>query len=282
VLNVVPGGAEAGGALCSHPGVDKITFTGGGETARKVLAAAAQALTPVVLELGGKSANIVFPDADLDAAATMAVSAGLMMLSGQGCMLPTRLLVHDDVYDEMVTRVVAGADALTVGDPWQPTTVMGPLATAAQLERVTRAVDSALSDKAGKLLAGGRRPDGLDAGYFYRPTVFGDVDPASDLAQREIFGPVLAILRFGSEEEAVELANNTQYGLAAYVHTSDLRRAHVIASALDAGGVAVNGFPIVPSAAPFGGVKQSGFGREGGIWGLREFQRTKNVYIGLQ
>ncbi|MGV0849713.1 aldehyde dehydrogenase family protein [Mycolicibacterium phlei] len=282
VLNVIPGGAEAGGALCSHPGVDKITFTGGGETARKVLTAAAQALTPVVLELGGKSANIVFPDADLDAAATMAVSAGLMMLSGQGCMLPTRLLVHDDVYDEMVTRVVAGADALTVGDPWQPTTVMGPLATAAQLERVTRAVDSALSDKAGRLLAGGRRPDGLDAGYFYRPTVFGDVDPASDLAQREIFGPVLAILRFGSEEEAVELANNTQYGLAAYVHTSDLRRAHVIASALDAGGVAVNGFPIVPSAAPFGGVKQSGFGREGGIWGLREFQRTKNVYIGLQ
>ncbi|MDA4084292.1 aldehyde dehydrogenase [Mycolicibacterium hassiacum DSM 44199] len=282
VLNVIPGGAEAGSALCSHPGIDKITFTGGGETARKVLASAAQALTPVVLELGGKSANIVFPDADLDAAATMAVSAGLMMLSGQGCMLPTRLLVHNDVYDEMVARVVAGAEALVVGDPWEPTTMMGPLATAAQLDRVTRAVETAVTQQAGKLLGGGDRPAGLDAGYFYRPTVFGDVDPASDLAQKEIFGPVLAILRFGSEEEAVELANNTEYGLAAYIHTRDLRRAHVLASALDAGGVAVNGFPIVPSSAPFGGVKQSGFGREGGLWGLREFQRTKNVYIGLQ
>jgi aldehyde dehydrogenase (NAD+) len=159
---------------------------------------------------------------------------------------------------------------------------MGPLATAAQLQRVSHAVDAALANKSGTLLGGGARPSGLGNGYFYSPTVFGDVDPASDLAQREIFGPVLSILRFGSDEEAVELANNTQYGLAAYVHTRDLRRAHVMAAALDAGGVAVNGFPIVPAGAPFGGTKQSGFGREGGIWGLREFQRTKNVYIGLQ
>lgn len=282
VLNVIPGDGTAGAALCAHPGVDKITFTGGGETARKVLTAAAQALTPVVLELGGKSANIVFPDADLDAAAQMAVGAGLMTLSGQGCMLPTRLLVHGDVYDDMVARVVAGTETLSVGDPWDPTTLMGPLATAAQLERVTAAVDSAIAGKAGKLLGGGARPAALDKGYFYRPTVFGDVDPSSDLAQKEIFGPVLSVLRFDTDDEAIELANNTPYGLAAYVHTRDLRRAHVIAGALDAGGVAVNGFPIVPSSAPFGGVKQSGFGREGGIWGLREFQRTKNVYIGLQ
>lgn len=282
VLNVIPGDGQAGNALCSHPGVDKITFTGGGETARKVLTAAAQSLTPVVLELGGKSANIVFPDADLNAAAAMAVGAGLVTLSGQGCMLPTRLLVHNDVYDDMVARVVKGAELLSVGDPWDPTTAMGPLATAAQLERVTQAVDSAVADEAGKLLGGGGRLADLGDGYYYRPTVFGDVDPSSDLAQKEIFGPVLSLLRFGSDDEAVELANNTQYGLAAYVHTRDLRRAHVMASALDAGGVAVNGFPIVPSAAPFGGVKQSGFGREGGIWGMREFQRTKNVYIGLQ
>ena len=282
VLNIIPGDAQAGAALCAHPGIDKITFTGGGETARKVLTAAVHALTPVVLELGGKSANIVFPDADLDAAATMAVGAGLMMLSGQGCMLPTRLLVHHDVYDDVVSRVVAAAQHLKVGDPWEPTTTMGPLATAAQLERVSRAVESAVADKAGKLLGGGQRPVGLGGGYYYLPTVFGDVEPASELAQKEIFGPVLSILRFGSDDEAVELANNTQYGLAAYVHTRDLRRAHVIAAALDAGGVAVNGFPIVPSSAPFGGTKQSGFGREGGIWGLREFQRTKNVYIGLQ
>jgi aldehyde dehydrogenase (NAD+) len=282
VFNVIPGDGQAGAALCSHPGVDKITFTGGGETARKVLAAAAQALTPVVLELGGKSANIVFPDADLDAAATMAIGAGLVTLSGQGCMLPTRLLVHTDVYDDVVSRVVGGAKLLSVGDPWEPTTVMGPLATAAQLQRVGQAVANAVDGKAGQLLCGGAQPDGLGNGYYYSPTVFGDVDPASDLARKEIFGPVLSILRFGSEEEAVELANETEYGLAAYLHTRDLRRAHVLAAALDSGGVAVNGFPIVPSGAPFGGVKQSGFGREGGIWGLREFQRTKNVYIGLQ
>jgi acyl-CoA reductase-like NAD-dependent aldehyde dehydrogenase len=282
VLSVVPGDGLAGSALCSHPGVDKITFTGGGETARKVLSAAAQALTPVVLELGGKSANIVFPDADLDAAASMAVGAGLVTLSGQGCMLPTRLLVHNDVYDEMVTRVVGAAQALSVGDPWDSATLMGPLATAAHLERVSQAVESAVDAKDGALLCGRDRPADLGDGYYYRPTVFGDVDPGSDLAQNEVFGPVLSILRFGNDEEAVELANNTRYGLAAYIHTRDLRRTHVTAAALDAGGVAVNGFPIVPPGAPFGGTKQSGFGREGGIWGLREFQRTKNVYIGLQ
>jgi aldehyde dehydrogenase (NAD+) len=282
VLNVVPGDGAAGAALCGHPGVDKITFTGGGETARKVLTAAAQTLTPVILELGGKSANVVFPDADLDAAAMQAVGAGLMTLSGQGCMLPTRLLLHDDIYDEMVARVVGGAEQLTVGNPWEPTTLMGPLATAAHLERVSQAVESAVDADAGTLLTGRERPTDLGGGYYYRPTVFGDVDPASELAQKEVFGPVLAIMRFSTEEQAIELANNTAFGLAAYLHTRDLRRAHVMAAALDAGGVAINGFPIVPSAAPFGGVKQSGFGREGGLWGLREFQRTKNVFIGLQ
>jgi acyl-CoA reductase-like NAD-dependent aldehyde dehydrogenase len=281
VLNIVPGDGQAGAALCAHPDINKITFTGGGETARKVLAAAAQALTPVVLELGGKSANIVFPDADLDAAASMAVSAG-MLGTGQGCSLPTRLLVHTDVYDDVLSRVLGATQLLTVGDPWEPSTTTGPLATAAQLERVTQAVDNAVATQSGKLLGGGARPSGLGDGYYYCPTVFGDVDPASDLAQKEIFGPVLSILRFGSDDEAVELANNTQYGLAAYLHTSDLRRAHVISAALDAGGVSVNGFPLMPSGAPFGGWKQSGFGREGGLWGLREFQQTKNVYIALQ
>lgn len=281
VFNVVPGDGQAGAALCAHPGIDKITFTGGGGTARKVLAAAAQALTPVILELGGKSANIVFPDADLDAAAMMAVGAGLMTLSGQGCMLPTRLLLHNDIYDEVVARVVAGAGMLSVGNPWEPTTIMGPLATAGQLERVSGAVEAATAASAGTLLSGGGRLPDLGGGYYYQPTVFGDVNPASDLAQEEIFGPVLSISRFGTEEEAVEQANGTRYGLAAYVHTRDLRRAHTLSAALDAGGVAVNGFPIVPPGTPFGGTKQSGFGREGGLWGLREFQRTKNVYIGL-
>jgi aldehyde dehydrogenase (NAD+) len=196
VFNVIPGDGQAGAALCAHPAVDKITFTGGGETARKVLRAAAQALTPVILELGGKSANIVFPDADLDAAVAMAIGAGLVTLSGQGCMLPTRLLVHNEVYDDVVSRVVGGAQLLTVGDPWEPTTMMGSLATAGQLERVSQAVDAAIADKSGKLLTGGGQPAGLDKGYFYSPTVFGDVDPASELAQKEIFGP-------GAEHSAI-------------------------------------------------------------------------------
>jgi aldehyde dehydrogenase (NAD+) len=158
-------------------------------------------------------------------------------------------LVHNDVYDDVVSRVVAGAEMLSLDDPWEPTTMMGPLATAAQLERVAAAVDNAVADKVGTLLGGGGRPAELGNGYYYRPTIFGDVDPHSDLAQKEIFGPVLGILRFGSDEEAVELANNTEYGLAAYVHTRDLRRAHVLAASLEAGGVAVNGFPIVPANA---------------------------------
>ncbi|HTM86143.1 MAG TPA: aldehyde dehydrogenase family protein, partial [Mycobacterium sp.] len=194
VFNVIPGDAQAGAALCAHPDVDKITFTGGGETARKVLTSAAQALTPVILELGGKSANIVFPDADLDAAVTMAIGAGLVTLSGQGCMLPTRLLVHTDVYDEVVAKVVGGTQLINVGDPWQSTTVMGPLATAAQLDRVTRAVNSAVTDNSGRLLSGGGRPPGLEGGYYFSPTVFGDVEADSDLAQEEIFGPVLAVM----------------------------------------------------------------------------------------
>ncbi len=281
VLNVIAGAGEAGAALCSHPGVDKITFTGGGETARKVLGAAAQSLKPVVLELGGKSANIVFPDADLAAAVGIAVFGGLVTLSGQGCMLPTRLLVHNDIYDEVVAGVVGAAAQIPVGDPWHAATLMGPLASAPQLARVCAMVEAANRDRSGKLLNGGERLTALGGGYFYAPTVFGDVEPGSDLAQHEVFGPVLSILRFGSDEEAVEIANNTAYGLASYLHTKDLRRAHTLAAAMDSGGVAINGMPVVPAGVPFGGVKQSGFGREGGRWGLREFQRVKNVYINL-
>jgi acyl-CoA reductase-like NAD-dependent aldehyde dehydrogenase len=281
VLNVVPGTGEAGAALCSHPGVDKITFTGGGETARKVLASAAQSLKPVILELGGKSANIVFPDADIDAAVNLSVGGGLITLSGQGCMLPTRLLVHEDVYDDVASRVVDAAGRIAVGDPWDPATVMGPLASDSQLNRVSTLVGSAKHDASATLLSGGRRLSELGGGYFYAPTVFGDVDPMSELAQKEVFGPVLSIMRFRNDEQAVEMANNTAYGLASYIHTRDLRRAHIMAAAMDSGGVGINGMPRVPAGIPFGGVKQSGFGREGGRWGLQEFHRVKNVYIDL-
>lgn len=283
VLNVVPGGAEGGDALVRHPGVDKISFTGGGATAHKVLQAASENLTPVVLELGGKSANIVFEDADLDKAITMAVQVGIATLSGQGCVLPTRLLVQDTVYDEVVEQVVDLSESLTVGDPWQPDTMMGPVISAGHCSRIEDTIKRAQSEGAGRLLTGGQRLGGdLADGYFLPPTVFGDVDNRSHLAQEEIFGPVLSVIKFGSESEAVSLANDTKYGLGAFLHTSDVTRAHRVAADLEAGYVGVNGFPLMPPNAPFGGVKQSGHGREGGLEGLREFVRTKNIYVELE
>ena len=281
VINVVPSGAVGGEALTRHPGVDKISFTGGPETARRVMAAAAEALTPVVLELGGKSANIVFEDADLDAAAALAARLSLVVLSGQGCVLPTRLLVQDTVYDEVVARIAAMTGHFKMGLPLAPDTIMGPVISQGAVDRILGMVDRAKSDGA-TLVTGGERAGGdLAEGYFIAPTVFGDVAPDSELAQREVFGPVLAALRFSDEEEAVTLANSTRYGLGAYLHTNDLRRAHRVAAAVDAGYVSVNGFAGMAPGAPFGGVKESGFGREGGKAGIDEFLRPKNVFISM-
>ena len=282
VLNVVPGGPEAGDALVRHPGVDKISFTGGIATARTVQAAAADQLTPLVLELGGKSANIVFADAELDAAVTMAVQMGIATLSGQGCVLPTRLLVEDSVYDEVVEQVVDLSESLVVGDPFDPSTIMGPVISAGHCQRIEAVIARAQSEGAGRLLMGGKRLEAdLADGYFLPPTIFGEVDNRSDLAQNEIFGPVLSVLRFHTEAEAVAVANDTRYGLGAYVHTRDLQRAHRTARQLEAGYVGVNGFPLLPPGAPFGGTKDSGYGREGGRAGLMEFVQWKNVYVEL-
>jgi aldehyde dehydrogenase (NAD+) len=282
VVNVVPGGAEAGAALVADPRVDKISFTGGGATARRIFASAAEHLTPVVLELGGKSANVVFADADLDAAAMTAVHAGIVPTSGQGCVLPTRLLVEDSVYDDVEARVVALTEALVVGTPFEDGVQMGPVIDAVNCERIVGVIDRARTERAGRVVTGGERLGGeLAAGYFVAPTVFGDVDNASDLAQHEVFGPVLAIIRFRDEDDAVALANGTAYGLGGIVFTNDLRRGHRVAARLEAGYVGVNAFPPMPAGAPFGGVKQSGFGREGGRAGLEEFLRTKNVYVQL-
>jgi aldehyde dehydrogenase (NAD+) len=282
VLNVVPGGAEAGAALVSDARIDKISFTGGGATARRIMEAASRNLTPVVLELGGKSANVVFADADLDLAATTAVHAGIVPTSGQGCVLPTRLLVHDEVYDQVVEGVVAITDGLRVGRPFDDGVQMGPVIDATNCERVLGVIERARGEGSGRLLTGGRRLGGdLAAGYFIAPTVFGDVAPDSDLAQDEVFGPVLSVLRFRDEDEAIALANGTVYGLGGIVFTNDLRRAHRVAARLQAGSVGVNAFPPMPASAPFGGLKQSGFGREGGRAGLDEFVRPKNVYVAL-
>ena len=279
VLNVAPGGAEAGDALVRHRHVDKVSFTGGTATARRVMAAAAESVKPLALELGGKSANLVFPDADLPKAIGMAVQLALVTLSGQGCVLPTRLYVHDDVYDEVVEGVAAAADALVLGNPFDPATQLGPVVSAAAQERILGVIADAQRDGA-KLLAGGDRGTGeLADGYYVQPTVFGEVDQGSALAQGEVFGPVLACLRFEDDDDALAKANDSDFGLGAYLHTRDLARAHRFAAELESGTVHVNGFSGMTPTAPFGGVKSSGFGREGGRAGIEEFVRPKSVFI---
>jgi aldehyde dehydrogenase (NAD+) len=281
VLNVVPGGAVAGDALVRHPGVDKVSFTGGTDTARSVMAAAAETLKPLALELGGKSANVIFPDADLDLAISAAAFLGAGLLSGQGCALPTRLYVHDDIYDEVVERLVAQVESTRVGDPLDPTVMMGPVVNAPACARILGVIERARADGAGKVLTGGTRLEGdLASGYFIAPTVFGDVDHTSHLAREEVFGPVLSVLRFRDEDEIVTKVNDSRYGLAAYLHTRDVGRAHRLASRFEVGSVTVNAFPPGSPTAPFGGYKQSGFGREGGRAGIDEFLRQKNVFVG--
>jgi aldehyde dehydrogenase (NAD+) len=280
VLNVVVGDAVAGSALVGHRGVSKISFTGGCTTARTLMAAAAANLTPLALELGGKSANIVFPDADLDTAATMAATFGTALLSGQGCALPTRTYVHDDVYDVVVGKILEVLGSLRVGDPLDPSTFIGPVVTERAMTRILGVIERATSDGA-QLLTGGERLGGdLASGWFVSPTVFGEVAHASDLARNEVFGPVQAVLRFSSEDEVVAAANDSEFGLAAYLHTADSARVQRIVRALEAGTVVVNGAGGMSPAAPFGGYKQSGFGREGGRAGIEEMLRPKTVFLG--
>jgi acyl-CoA reductase-like NAD-dependent aldehyde dehydrogenase len=283
VVNVITGDGATGDLLVRHPGVDRVTFTGGGVTARSIVRAAAENLTPVTLELGGKSANLVFADADLDNAIAMAVQMGVALQSGQGCLLPTRLLVQQSVYDEVVEGVVDLSENLSVGDPMDGGTLMGPLISRRHCERVLGVIEQAKADGAGELLTGGERLGGdLAKGYYVAPTVFGNVDNASALAQHEVFGPVLSIIPFADEAEAIRLANATTYGLAGFVFTADLARAHRVIRGLEAGYVSVNGFNFFPPNAPFGGWKQSGHGKEGGLEGLLEMTRLKNAYVLLE
>lgn len=209
VVNVVPGGPEGGNALVRDPGVDKIHFTGSGPTAKKILGAALDNLTPVGLELGGKSANVIFDDTDISAAVQHALQ-GVLVLSGQACALGTRVLVQDGVYDQVVQAICGALGGIPVGDPMLDSTVVGPVISAAAAERISGVIERAQSEGAGRLVAGGCRMGGdLAGGYFIEPTVFADVDNRSSLAQDEVFGPVLSILRFSDEAEAVRLANDT-------------------------------------------------------------------------
>jgi len=280
VVNILPGGAEAGQALTAHPGVDKIHFTGSGATAQHILASAAKRLVPVQLELGGKSASIVFEDADLDVFNPFAIS-GIVGGSGQGCINASRLLVHASIYDEVVERARRAAEATVVGDPADSLTMMGPVIDNRAVSRITGMIDRARGSSA-RLVAGGERLSGTMAnGYYIKPTVFADVPADIELANTEVFGPVLAISRFESFEAAISLANGTEFGLAAYIWTRNLQNAHRAAAQLVVGNIWVNGFTGIPASVPFGGTRQSGYGRLGGIHGIREFTRPKNIWVVL-
>ncbi|MCX5046428.1 aldehyde dehydrogenase family protein [Aldersonia sp. NBC_00410] len=283
LVNVVPAQAAGGEALVRHPNVKKIHFTGGGATARRVLVAAAADLTPVVAELGGKSANIVFDDADLDAAAMMAAHQGPLMQSGQSCACASRILVHDRVYDDFVEKFVAVVGSAKIGDPFDPAVAFGPVISAGAADRIVTEIDDAVTHASGELVTGGRRMGGeLSQGYYIEPTVFAGVDNASAIAQTETFGPVVSIIRFGDESEAVQIANDTPYGLNAFVQTNDLTRAHRVARQLESGSVWINTFSDISPQGPYGGYKQSGFGRTGGLAGLHEFLQIKNIRIGMR
>ncbi len=281
-VNVVQGyGEEAGAALAGHPGVDKIAFTGSTETGRLVAKAATVNHKKVTLELGGKSPNIVFEDADLDLAVKRAVP-GIFSNAGQMCVAGSRILVQESVYEEFVEKFVERAKALKVGDPFDEDTVIGPLITEEHRSRIESYVKAGIEEGA-KLLCGGKRPDdpALSRGFYFLPTVFADARNDMKIACEEIFGPVATIIKFRTEEEAVAIANDSIYGLAAGIWTRDVAKAHRITRELKAGTVWVNTYlPMAPSA-PFGGYKQSGYGREGGFEVIREYTQVKNVWVQL-
>jgi aldehyde dehydrogenase (NAD+) len=277
VYNVVPGlGPVAGEALAAHPDVDMISFTGSTRAGRRVATLAADPVKRVSLELGGKSANVVLADADLTAAVKVGV-ANCLFNSGQTCTAWTRMLVPGNRYDEVIDRATTAAAKYPPGDPTERTTRLGPLASAAQRERVLGYIEKGVADGA-QLVLDGRR-DLPDRGYFVGPTVFGDVDPGSTIAQEEIFGPVLSVIPYANEDEAVRIANATSYGLAGAVWSSDVDRAVAFARRLRTGQVDINGAPF-NHLAPFGGYRQSGNGgRELGGHGYDEFCETKSVQL---
>jgi aldehyde dehydrogenase (NAD+) len=282
VLNIVTGpGPSTGEALITHPEVDKLTFTGSRGVGRRIMEAAGDGIRRVSLELGGKSPSIVFPDApDLARAAMTAMGMVTMGMSGQGCVCHTRLLAHRSVYDELLDGAVTMAGAVQYGDPFDPATTSAPIINQRQLERITGLIDRAASSS--RLVVGGDRPEGdLSNGNWVNPTLFADVDASSEIAQEEVFGPVLSVTPFEDEDEAIRLANDTRYGLGASVYTTDLNRAMRVARAVKAGTFGVNGYTVAPNA-PFGGFKQSGLGREGGREGIEAFTELKTVWLALE
>lgn len=275
VLNVIAGGPDTGARLVSHPGVDKVSFTGSTAVGRQIAEACGRLLRPVTLELGGKSAAVVLEDADLDMTINGLKSAAFVN-NGQTCHLNSRILVPRSRYEEMVDALVALADGLNVGDPLDKSTDVGPLVSARQRDRVLGYIEAGKADGA-KLVAGGGIPADRPDGWFVAPTVFADVDNSSRIAQEEIFGPVLAVIAYETEQQAVALANDSEYGLGGTVWSADAERATDIARAIRSGTVGVNDYQL-DMAAPFGGVKASGLGRELGPEGLAAYQSIKSIY----
>jgi len=282
VVNIVTGfGNQVGEPLVTHPDVAKVAFTGGDRTGESVYQQAARGIKHVTLELGGKSANIVFEDADMDAAVN-GVIAGIFAATGQTCIAGSRALIHRKIHDEFVERLLALAKTARMGDPLDLTTQVGPVTTRPQYEKVLDYIRIAQNEGAVCRLGGGpAQRSECGSGWFVEPTIFTDVRPDMRIAQEEVFGPVLAIIPFEEEEEAIRIANNTVYGLAAGVWTSSMRRALLMSERLEAGTVWINTYRAVSYLSPFGGYKRSGIGRESGAEAIREYLQTKSVWVDI-
>lgn len=278
VINIVPGpGSTVGSALASHPDVDKIAFTGSTDTGRLIMQAATKNLKPVSLELGGKSPNIVFDDATLEDAVNGAMF-GIYFAQGQVCASGSRLFVQESIYDKFMDLFASKVQSIRVGNPLEATTQMGPQVSAQQLKTIEKYVAIGLEEGA-ELVTGGKR--GKKNGYYFTPTIFGDVTNEMTIAREEIFGPVVSVIRFKDEEDALRQANDTIYGLASGIWTNDLKRAHRMARGIQAGTVYVNTYSMLDSTTPFGGMKQSGFGRELGVQAMDMYTHSKSVWIDL-
>lgn len=278
VVNIVTGfGNDCGRTLTSHPLVSHIAFTGGPETARHVVRNSADNLAAISLELGGKSPVLVFDDADLESTCN-AVIAGIFAATGQSCVAGSRLIVQRGIHDALVERLTARARAIRIGDPQDMATEMGPLATRRQLEHIQRVLDASI-EAGGRVVTGGSQPEGLAAGHYFLPTIVDCPNAKVPSVIEELFGPVLSVVMFDTEAEAIALANDTKYGLASGVFTGDLTRAHRLTRALRAGIVWVNTYRAVSPIVPFGGYGLSGLGREGGFEAVLEYTRTKSVWI---